>query len=43
MVSTKAIPHIRISPRVVLFDSDDLDTWIAERTVQPSGADVKAS
>lgn len=34
-VSTKAIPHIRIGPRVVLFDLEQLDAWLAERTVVP--------
>lgn len=39
LVSTKGIPHIRIGPRSVLFDTEQLDAWLAERTVQPkSGA-----
>jgi hypothetical protein len=32
------IPHIRVSPRVVLFDLDQIDAWLAERTVQPAKA-----
>lgn len=32
------IPHIRIGPRMVLFDTEQLDAWIAERTVQPRKA-----
>ncbi len=35
MVSTKTIPHIRVSPRMVLFDAEQLDQWLAERTVAP--------
>lgn len=35
LVSTKKIPHIRVSPRVVLFDTAQLDQWLAERTVAP--------
>lgn len=35
MVSTKAIPHIRIGPRMVLLDLDQLDAFLAERTVRP--------
>jgi excisionase family DNA binding protein len=34
-VCAKDIPHIRIGPRMVLFDTAQLDTWLAERTVQP--------
>lgn len=34
MVSTKTIPHIRIGPRMVLLDLDQLDAWMAERTVK---------
>lgn len=35
MVHLKAIPHIRIGPRMVLLDLDALDKWLAERTVTP--------
>jgi excisionase family DNA binding protein len=35
MVCTKTIPHIRIGPRMVLLDLDQLDQWLAERTVRP--------
>lgn len=38
MVSTKTVPHIRIGPRMVLFDLDALDQWLAERTVAPQKA-----
>lgn len=41
MVSTKTIPHIRIGPRMVLLDTEQLDAWIAERTVAPSKAGAK--
>lgn len=33
LVSTKQIPHIRIGPRMVLFDLDQIDVWLADRTV----------
>lgn len=38
LVSGKKIPHIRVSARLVLFDLDAIDTWLAERTVQPAKA-----
>lgn len=31
MVSKKQIPHIRISPRLVLFDQDELENWMKAR------------
>jgi excisionase family DNA binding protein len=34
-VSTKRIPHIRLSPRCVRFSADDLTTWLSERQVNP--------
>lgn len=33
MVCTKSIPHIRVGPRMVLLDLDQLDAWLAARTV----------
>jgi excisionase family DNA binding protein len=33
MVCRGQIPHIRISPRVVVFDAAVLDAWIASRRV----------
>jgi hypothetical protein len=38
MVCRKRIPHIRISPRVVVFDIDELDRWLAERRVDVDAA-----
>jgi excisionase family DNA binding protein len=35
LVSTKRIPHIRVSSRLVLLDTDQVDAWLAEQTVQP--------
>ena len=35
-VHEKSIPHIRIGPRMVLFDTEQLDAWLAERTIKPS-------
>lgn len=29
MVCRKTIPHIRVGPRLVLLDLDELDTWLA--------------
>ena len=34
MVCRKRIPHIRISGRMVRFDSDVIDKWINARTVE---------
>jgi excisionase family DNA binding protein len=31
MVSTKRIPFVRISSRLVLLDTDAVDAWLAER------------
>lgn len=33
LVCRKQIPHVRISKRLVLFETDALDAWIAERRV----------
>jgi excisionase family DNA binding protein len=33
LVSKRQIPHVRIGPRKVTFDRDELDRWIAERKV----------
>lgn len=41
LVSTKRIPHIRVSPRLVLLDTDQLDLWLADRTVQPAKGGVR--
>jgi excisionase family DNA binding protein len=41
MVCTKTIPHIRIGPRMVLFDIEQLDRWLAERTVQPGARETQ--
>lgn len=35
LVHNKAIPHIRIGPRLVLLDLDELDAWLADRAVAP--------
>jgi excisionase family DNA binding protein len=35
LVCRKSIPHIRVSPRLVLLDLDELDQWLAAKTVQP--------
>ena len=33
MVCLQQVPHIRLGPRLVVFDSDALDHWLAERSV----------
>ncbi len=38
MVSRRQVPHIRISARVVVFDLEQLDAWLADRTVAVGGA-----
>lgn len=43
MVSTKTIPHIRIGPRMVLFDTDQLDAWLRERTVEVQKTGTRSS
>lgn len=43
LVSQKKIPHIRVSPRLVLMDLDEIDAWLAERSVKPSANDETRS
>jgi excisionase family DNA binding protein len=38
LVSQGRIPHIRLGPRFVLFDLDDLDEWLAARKVAAKDA-----
>lgn len=33
MVCRKTIPHIRVSPRLVLLDLDEVDQWLASKRV----------
>ena len=33
MVCRRQVPHIRISPRIVVFDVDALEEWISLRRV----------
>jgi excisionase family DNA binding protein len=33
MVCREEVPHIRLGPRLVVFDSESLDRWLAERSV----------
>ena len=33
MVCRRQVPHIRISPRVVVFDVSALEEWVASRRV----------
>jgi excisionase family DNA binding protein len=38
LVCHQAVPHIRLGPRLVVFDSEALDQWLAERAVAPRKA-----
>ena len=40
MVCRRQVPHIRISPRVVVFDVAALDEWISLRRVDVANEDV---
>ena len=40
MVCRRQVPHIRISPRVVVFDVAALEDWIAQRRVGVSNEDA---
>ena len=33
MVCHRQVPHIRLGPRLVVFDRDALDRWLAKRAV----------
>lgn len=33
MVCRRQVPHIRLSPRIVIFDVDALEGWLAARSV----------
>lgn len=33
MVCRKEVPHIRLGPRLVVFDSSELDEWLLARRV----------
>ena len=37
LVHNRRIPHIRIGPRLVVFDLDDLDAWMAEHRIAAIG------
>ncbi len=40
MVCRRQVPHIRISPRVVVFDVVALEAWIASRRVGVANEDA---
>ncbi len=40
MVCRRQVPHIRISPRIVVFDVIVLETWIAARRVGVANDDA---
>lgn len=40
MVCRRQVPHIRISPRVVVFDVAALEAWIAVRRVDVTNEDT---
>lgn len=33
LVARQRVPHIRLGPRLVVFDREALDRWLAERSV----------
>ena len=35
-VSLRRIPHVRLSGRMVRFNRDELDQWLADRRIEPS-------
>lgn len=37
LVSRHQIPHVRLSPRIVRFDPDELASWIAAKRVPAGG------
>ena len=41
MVCRRQVPHIRISPRVVVFDVACLEDWIAQRRVDVANEDAR--
>jgi hypothetical protein len=41
MVCRRQVPHIRISPRVVVFDAASLEDWIAKRRVDVANDDAR--
>jgi len=41
MVCRRQVPHIRISPRVVVFDAASLEDWIARRRVDVANEDAR--
>lgn len=42
MVCRRSVPHIRISPRVVVFDVGALEAWIASRRVDVANEDASS-
>ncbi len=40
MVCRRMVPHIRISPRIVVFDVAALEEWIASRRVGVANEDA---
>jgi excisionase family DNA binding protein len=40
MVCRRQVPHIRISPRVVVFDAASLEDWISQRRVDVANDDA---
>lgn len=33
MVHRKQVPHVRLGGRLVVFDTEQLDAWLAERSI----------
>lgn len=38
LVSQRRIPHVRLGPRLVRFDRDELERWLAARRIPARGA-----
>jgi excisionase family DNA binding protein len=40
LVSRNAIPHVRLSARIVRFDAEKLSAWVADKSFTPEPAEV---
>ncbi len=41
LVATKQIPHIKPTKRKLLFDPDEIDRWLKERSVKEETIEVE--
>ena len=42
MVSRKQVPHIRLGPRLVVFDQRAIETWLQGKTIKESEREDRA-